>query len=169
MKKIYLIIILISIFILIYCGINNVQYHDLDRMWVNKYNYEYYQYLKPLIVKHLMENNNFPQNIIDLRKYQPIDIYIYRNGIKELLDISLIEDKFNIIPLKIDNLILYKIEGKLRIPEYYDKIENTPRYIIVDSKLKIYPQYSSPIHIQKYIFWGKIKSGIIKQNIDAEH
>jgi hypothetical protein len=116
-----------------------------------------------------MENNNFPQNIIDLRKYQPIDIYIYRNGIKELLDISLIEDKFNIIPLKIDNLILYKIEGKLRIPEYYDKIENTPRYIIVDSKLKIYPQYSSPIHIQKYIFWGKIKSGIIKQNIDAEH
>ena len=80
-----------------------------------------------------------------------------------------IDNLFNIIKIHIDNEVLYRIEGKTTRPEHYDRIEKGTRYIVIDANFNIYPQFSSPIHIQKYIFWGLVKGGIIKQYIELSY
>lgn len=168
-KYIYIIfgiIILCICGIFIFRGIHSVEYQAIDRIWVNKYHFEYYLWLKPLIEEYYKFNNSFPTKISDLKKYDKAVIETYRNNKIEYHQSVPIDKIFNIKQIRINNIILYKIEGNSSGPVYYDRIEKCQRYLVIDDKYRIYPEYSSPYHIQKYIFWRKIKVGIIKENIE---
>lgn len=70
MKK-YLVILTISILLtLLYLGLKNVELKTIDAIWMNKFIIECRIDLKPLILSYINENKYFPQNIIDVSKYQ---------------------------------------------------------------------------------------------------